>query len=68
MLYDAIIESYTKQSKLLEERLQEIRQDKTIHRDDTYSTRVALLEQEILELKTAAEHLRERQYMYNDKN
>lgn len=61
MLYDAIIESYTKQSKLLEERLQEIRQDKTIHRDDTYSTRVALLEQEILELRAIARQLLDRQ-------
>jgi len=61
VLYDAIIESYTKQSKLLEERLQEIRQDKTIHRDDTYSTRVALLEQEILELRAIARQLLDRQ-------
>lgn len=61
MLYDAIIESYTKQARLLEQRLQEIRQDKTIHRDDTYSTRVALLEQEILELRAIARQLLDRQ-------
>lgn len=61
MIYDIIIAEYKKQAEILEQRLQEIRQDKTIHRDDTYSTRVALLEQEILELRAIARQLLDRQ-------
>lgn len=61
MIYDALINSYTRQVAALEQRLSDLRADKSHPRDDIYSSRVALLENEIFDLRIAVKHLQVRQ-------
>lgn len=68
MIYDAMIDTYTRQITTLEARLAELRADHEHRHDDSHSSRVALLEKEIADLRISAKHLRERQYKCNDKN
>lgn len=68
MIYDAMIDTYTRQITALEARLAELRADYEHRHDDSHSSRVALLEKEISDLRISAKHLRERQYKCNDKN
>ena len=67
MIYDAMIDTYTRQITALEARLAELRADYEHRHDDSHSSRVALLEKEISDLRISAKHLRERQYKCNDK-
>ena len=61
MIYDAMIDTYTRQITALEARLAELRADHEHRYDDSHSSRVALLEREIADLRISAKHLRERQ-------
>lgn len=61
MIYDAMIDTYTRQITALEARLAELRADYDHRHDDSHSSRVALLEREIADLRISAKHLRERQ-------
>ena len=65
MIYDAMIDTYTRQITALEARLAELRAELRAefdHRhDDSHSSRVALREKEIADLRISAKHLRERQ-------
>lgn len=63
-----MIDTYTRQITALEARLAELRADHDHRHDDSHSSRVALLEREIADLRISAKHLRERQYKCNDKN
>lgn len=67
MIYDAMIDTYSRHAQDLEERLQKIKVSGE-KQDDTYSARVALLEKEIHDLREIAAKLQERQYKCNDKN
>ena len=60
MIYDAMIDTYTKITAL-EARLAELRADYEHRHDDSHSSRVALLEREIADLRISAKHPRERQ-------
>lgn len=62
MLYDATIDTYTRQAEILEERLRRLREKGSNGwTGNTYSQRIDLLESEIAELRISAKHLRERQ-------
>ena len=61
MIYDAMIDTYTRQAGRLEQRLAELRADYDLRHDDSHSSRVALLKKEIADLRISAKHLRERQ-------
>lgn len=67
MIYDAMIDTYTRQITALEARLAELQADYEHRHDDSHSSRVALLEKEISNLRISVKHLRERQYKCNDK-
>lgn len=61
MIYDAMIDTYTQCIAKLEARLAELRADYEHRHDDSHSSRVALLEREIADLRMLAKHPRERQ-------
>lgn len=61
MIYDAMIDTYTRQITALEARLAELRADYEHRHDDSHSSRVALLKKEISDLRISVKHLRERQ-------
>lgn len=61
MIYDAMIDTYTRQITALEARLAELQADYEHRHDDSHSSRVALLEKEISDLRISVKHLRERQ-------
>lgn len=63
MIYDAMIDTYTRQITALEARLAELRADYEHRHDDSHSSRVALLKKEISEsdLRISVKHLWERQ-------
>ena len=61
MIYDVMINAYNRQAELLEKRLQELKADRCLKHDDTYSSRVALLKHEISDLRIHAKHLMDRQ-------
>lgn len=61
MIYDAMIDTYTRQITALEARLAELRADYEHRHDDSYSSRVALMEKEIHDLREIAAKLQERQ-------
>lgn len=56
MIYDAMIDTYTRRADRLEQRLAELRADYEHRHDDSHSSRVALVD-----LRISAKHLRERQ-------
>lgn len=60
MIYDAMIDTYSQQAEILEQRLQDLKASAQ-RQDDTYSSRVALLEKEIYDLREIAAKLQERQ-------
>lgn len=60
MIYDAMIDTYIYQAEILEQRLKDLKASAQ-RQDDTYSSRVALLEKEIHYLREIAAKLQERQ-------
>lgn len=60
MIYNAITEAYTQQAEILEQRLQDL-EASAQRQDGAYSSRVALLEKEIYDLREIATKLQERQ-------